>query len=105
MSSTSVHSKKRSNAYLVGGVEIPKEDERIEMPPESAKKGPTILEVIQGEKAEIPVQVGKLDEKGTLRTMSGETVAQYDEKVFEDLKKREKEQKGNENKEDRESDR
>lgn len=107
MSSTSVHSGKKSNTYLVGGIEVPKEDKRIEMPPESAKRGPTILSVKQGEKAEIPVQVGRLDEKGTLRTTTGEVVAKYDEKVFKDAKRKEEEkaQRKNAGKEDRGADR
>ena len=54
MSSTSVHSNQ--NKYIVGGQTIPREpDENLEMPPQAAGKGPSVLDV-KGEKAIISAQ-------------------------------------------------
>lgn len=55
MSSTSVHSNQ--NKHIVGGQTIPREpDENLEMPPQAAGKGPSVLDVIKGEKAIISAQ-------------------------------------------------
>ena len=54
MSSTSVHSNQ--NKHIVGGQTIPREpDENLEMPPQAAGKGPSVLDV-KGEKAIISAQ-------------------------------------------------
>lgn len=55
MSSTSVHSNQ--NKHIVGGQTIPGEpNENLEMPPHAAGKGPSVLEVREGEKATISAQ-------------------------------------------------
>lgn len=55
MSSTSVHSNQ--NKHIVGGQTIPREpDENLEMPPQAAGKGPSVLDVIKGEPAIISAQ-------------------------------------------------
>lgn len=55
MSSTNVHSKE--NIHIVGGQTIPGEpNENLEMPPHASGKGPSVLEVREGEKAVIPTQ-------------------------------------------------
>lgn len=55
MSSTNVHSN--PNKHIVGGQTIPGEpNNSIEMPPQSAGRGPSVIEVIEGEKAVISAQ-------------------------------------------------
>lgn len=49
MSSTNVHSSE--NKHVCGGQVIPKEDKTLEMPPQTAKRGPSKLEVIEGPNA------------------------------------------------------
>ena len=79
MSSTNVH----SNLYACGGETIAKSPEQgIEMPPKNAGKGPSRLNVIEGERATIPASnniVVKDDKKVVAR-------ADYDvTKSLEDL--------------------
>ena len=55
MSSTNVHSN--PNKHIVGGQTIPGEpNESLQMPPQASGRGPSVLNVIEGEKAEIPTQ-------------------------------------------------
>ena len=55
MSSTNVHSN--PNKHIVGGQTIPGEpNESLQMPPQASGRGPSVLDVIEGEKAEIPTQ-------------------------------------------------
>lgn len=49
MSSTNVHSSEYK--HLCGGQVIPKEDRTIEMPPQTADRGPSKLEVLEGPNA------------------------------------------------------
>lgn len=46
MSSTNVHSSE--NKHVCGGQVIAKDDKTLEMPPKSAKRGPSKLEVVEG---------------------------------------------------------
>ncbi len=55
MSSTSVHSN--PNKHIVGGQTIPGQpNEDLQIPPQASGKGPSVLDVIEGEKAVIPTQ-------------------------------------------------
>ena len=52
MSSTNVHSM-----YICGGQTIPQDpDKELKMPPQASGRGPSKIEVIEGERAGIPVQ-------------------------------------------------
>lgn len=53
MSSTNVHSNQ--DKHICCGQTIPKEpEENLEMPPQSAGRGPTVIEVLEGPNTEIP---------------------------------------------------
>ena len=80
MSSTNVHSE-QNNIQIVGGQTIPTE-KGIEMPPKSAEKGPSTLDVRQGDIMEIPVGDSILREDGKLVTREGMQVAQFDDKAY-----------------------
>ena len=55
MSSTNVHSN--PNKHIVGGQTIPGEpNESLQMPPQASGRGPSVLDVIEGVKAEIPTR-------------------------------------------------
>ena len=81
MSSTNVHSEQESNLQIVGGQVIPTEKE-IEIPPKSAGRGPSILDVKQGEAMEISVGVSELYRDGRLVARDGMEVAKFDAKAF-----------------------
>ena len=55
MSSTNVHSN--PNKHIVGGQTIPGEpNDSLQMPPQASGRGPSVLDVIEGEKAVISAQ-------------------------------------------------
>ena len=55
MSSTNVHSN--PNKHIVGGQTIPGEpNESLQMPPQASGRGPSVLDVREGEKAVISAQ-------------------------------------------------
>lgn len=80
MSSTNVHSE-QNNIQIVGGQVIPTEKE-MEIPPKSAGKGPSTLDVMQGDIMEIAVGDSKLYEDGRLVATNGTTVAKFDDKAY-----------------------
>lgn len=80
MSSTNVHSE-QNNIQIVGGQVIPTEKE-MEIPPKSAGKGPSILDVRQGDTMEIAVGESKLREDGNLVAVDGTTIAKFDDKAY-----------------------
>lgn len=83
MSSTNVHSEnEKVNIECVGGQTIPTENE-LEMPPKSAGRGPSILDVRQGETMEIPVGDSVLHKDGKLIAVGGTTVAKFDKTSFD----------------------
>ena len=80
MSSTNVHSE-QNNIQIVGGQVIPTEKE-MEIPPKSAGKGPSTLDVMQGDIMEIAVGDSELYEDGRLVATNGTTVAKFDDKAY-----------------------
>ena len=80
MSSTNVHSE-QNNIQIVGGQVIPTENE-MEIPPKSAGKGPSIMDVVQGDTMEIAVGDSKLYEDGRLVAVNGATIAKFDDKAY-----------------------
>lgn len=80
MSSTNVHSEE-NNIQIVCGQAIPTENE-MEIPPKSAGRGPSILDVRQGDIMEIPVGESELREDGSLVATNGTTVAKFDDKAY-----------------------
>ena len=83
MSSTNVHSE-QNNIQIVGGQVIPTEKE-MEIPPKSAGKGPSILDVRQGDIMEILVAESELREDGNLVATNGTTVAKFDDKAYKEI--------------------
>ena len=81
MSSTNVHSEQESNIQIVGGQVIPTGRE-MEIPPKSAGKGPSTLDVKQGEAMEISVGTSELHRDGRLVARDGMEVAKFDAKAF-----------------------
>ena len=80
MSSTNVHSEE-NNIQIVGGQVIPTEKE-MEIPPKSAGKGPSTLDVMLGSIMEIAVSDSKLYEDGRLVATNGTTVVKFDDKAY-----------------------
>ena len=83
MSSTNVHS---GNLTCAGAQIIPTE-KNVEIPPKTAKLGPTRMSVISGDYIEIPVEESSLDKNGKLVDKKGNFVAQFDKKKVQNLEK------------------
>ena len=83
MSSTNVHSE---NLTCAGAQIIPTE-KSVEIPPKTAKMGPTRMNVILSDYIEIPVEDSVLDKSGKLVDKNGNLVAQFDKKKVQDLEK------------------
>lgn len=81
MSSTNVHSEKENNMYCAGAQMIAT-DREVEIPPQTAKLGPTRYEVKLGEGMEIPVGNSELHRDGKLVSKDGTTVAKFDKNAF-----------------------
>lgn len=81
MSRTNVHSEKENNMYCAGAQMIPT-DKEVEIPPETAKLGPTRWEVKFGEGMKIPATDSELHRDGTLVARDGTQVAQFDKNAF-----------------------
>ncbi len=91
MSSTSVHSngKKKRNEAVVCGLTIADEKGKIDIPPKTASKGPSTLDVRNGEIMEILAESSELHRDGTLTMLSnGVKVASYSEKAFKNAEKK-----------------
>ena len=81
MSSTSVHSK--NNMHIVGGQTVVNgAEQNINMPPKGSGIGPSIIEVVEGEKAVIPVQ-SNIVVKDENRVVAR---AEYDSEHVKDVK-------------------
>lgn len=74
MSRTNVHSDNENNIICAGAQVIPT-DREVEIPPKSAKMGPSTLDVKFGEEMEIVAGKSELREDGTLVNRSGEVLA------------------------------
>ena len=74
MSSTNVHSE---NLTCAGAQIIPTE-KSVEIPPKTAKMGPTRMNVILSDYIEIPVEDSVLDKSGKLLDNNGNLVSQFD---------------------------
>lgn len=87
MSSTNVHSKsdKPVRAYCVCGQSIPKENGELEMPPKTAKRGPSTTEVIQGPEMEIAAFASELRQDGKLIS-EGKVVEDLGREAFSEIK-------------------
>ena len=83
MSSTNVHSEE-NNIQIVCGQAIPTENE-MEIPPKSAGRGPSILDVRQGDIMEISVAESELREDGSLVATNGTTVAKFDDNAYKGI--------------------
>lgn len=95
MSSTNVHSE---NLTCAGAQIIPTE-KNVEIPPKTAKLGPTRMSVISGEYIEIPVEKSSLNKDGKLVNKDGSIVAEFSKKQVQEIEKakklREKSKKDN----------
>ena len=87
MSSTNVHSEKKNNMYCAGAQMIPT-DREVEIPPQTAKVGPTRYEVKLGDGIEIPAAESELHKNGQLIAKDGTEVAQFDKKAFDIIARR-----------------
>lgn len=95
MSSTNVHSEKISNLACAGAQIIPKESE-LEIPPKTAKLGPTRLGVINGEYIEIPVEESVLNkENGQLINKKGNVIANFNKSQIKNIDKAKKSREKN----------
>lgn len=84
MSSTNVHSE---NLTCAGAQIIPTE-KSVEIPPKTAKMGPTRMNVILSDYIEIPVEDSVLDKKsGNVVDKNENLVAQLDKKQVNELEK------------------
>lgn len=83
MSSTNVHSE---NLTCAAAQIIPTE-KSVEIPPKTAKMGPTRMSVISGDYIEIPVEDSVLDKSGKLVDKNGNLVAQFEPKKVKELEK------------------
>lgn len=81
MSSTNVHSEQENNIFCAGAQIVPTERE-VEIPPKSAKRGPSRLDVMLGEGMEISVGESELHKNGQLVAKDGAEVAKFDAKAF-----------------------
>lgn len=86
MSSTNVHSE---NLTCAGAQIIPTE-KSVEIPPKTAKMGPSTMEVISGEYIEIPVEKSSLNKEGKLVNKAGNIVAEFSKKQVQDIEKAKK---------------
>ena len=84
MSSTNVHSEKQNNKYCAVAQIVPT-DKEVEIPPKTAKKGPSVLDVMLGEAMEIPVVSSELHKDGKLIDKDGAVVAKFSKDSFEVL--------------------
>lgn len=86
MSSTNVHSEQKNNLQLVGGQVIADAREnKVVIPPKSAGRGPSRLEVKLEMGIEIPVEESELHKDGTLVAKNGMQVAKLDKKAYEKI--------------------
>ena len=84
MSSTNVHSE---NLTCAAAQMIPTE-KSVEIPPKTAKMGPTRMSVILSDYIEIPVENSVLDKKsGNLVDKNGNLVAQFKQEQVKKLEK------------------
>lgn len=84
MSSTNVHSEEKAyNLQLVGGQVIADaKQNKVVIPPKSAGRGPSRLEVKAGVGVEIPVIESELHKDGTLVAKDGTVEAKFDAKAY-----------------------
>ena len=103
MSSTSVHSEPKDNSdnnvHITGAVMTPTE-EGVRIPPESAERGPSKLDVLSGGMIEIPVEESTLTKKdGSIVDKEGRKVAQISEKDVKKVEENNKNRKSPKNQE------
>lgn len=100
MSSTNVHSRNgaQKHYHINCGQTIANNKGEIEIPPKTAKKGPSTLEIEQGLAMDIPVETSELRKDGKL-VSRGSVVATFEPEAFSNLDKKrankEKTDKGN----------
>lgn len=88
MSSTSVHSRKEIRNYHINcGQTIANKEGRIEVPPKTAKRGPSTLDIEPGLAINIPVETSVLREDGKL-VAGGRTVATFPPEAYRQLDKK-----------------
>lgn len=94
MSSTNVHSEEKAyNLQLVGGQVIADaKQNKVVIPPKSAGRGPSRLEVKSGLGVEIPVIESELHKDGTLVAKDGTVEAKFDAKAYTKIAAKHKEQ-------------
>lgn len=86
MSSTNVHSE---NLTCAGAQIIPTE-RNVEIPPKTAKLGPTRMSVISGDYIEIPVEKSSLNKDGKLVNKDGNIIAEFSKKQVQDIERAKK---------------
>lgn len=86
MSSTNVHSE---NLTCAGAQIIPTE-KNVEIPPKTAKLGPTRMSVISGDHIEIPVEESSLNKDGKLVNKDGNIIAEFSKKQVQDIERAKK---------------
>ena len=65
------------------GAQMIATDREVEIPPQTAKLGPTRYEVKLGEGMEIPIAESELRKDGQLITKDGAKVVKFDKKAFD----------------------
>ena len=91
MNNTNVHSQ--NDIYCAVAGFIPTERE-VEIPPKNAKKGPSTIEVITNQSADIPIFDSELNKNGQLLNKNGELVAKFSKKDTNQVFKKNEKQKG-----------
>lgn len=85
MSSTNVHSKRENRYYHINcGQTIANNEGKIEIPPRTAKKGPSTLDIEQGLGMSIVVEAGELRKDGKLISQ-GKVQATFPPEAYKEL--------------------
>lgn len=83
MSSTNVHSEIENNNMYCAGAQMIPTDREVEIPPQTAKLGPTRYEVKLGDGMEIPTVESELHKNGQLVAKDGTEVVKFDKTAFD----------------------
>ena len=87
MSSTNVHSEKQIGSIYCAGAQIIPTEKEVEIPPKSAKKGPSTIDITMGDTIEISVGESELNKNGQLVSKDGNVIAQFSKTAFNEVNK------------------
>lgn len=85
MSSTNVHSEQKINNIYCASAQIIPTEREVEIPPKTAQKAPTALEVAHGEGMDILVEYSDLRKDGKLVSKSGVEIGSLGTKAYKSL--------------------